>query len=54
MNTHRLSHVFGVAALALSLLASAAATAQEGKDHNFKVAKNIEVFNAIYRNLDMM
>ena len=40
--------------MALSLLASAAATAQEGKDHNFKVAKNIEVFNAIYRNLDMM
>ena len=28
--------------------------AQEQDDHNFKVAKNMEIFNAIYRNLDMM
>lgn len=28
--------------------------AQNGKDHNFEVAKNLEVFNAIYRNLDML
>ena len=28
--------------------------AQEDKDHNFEVAKNLEIFNSIYRNLDMM
>lgn len=28
--------------------------AQQGKDHNFEVAKNLEVFNNIYRNLDML
>lgn len=28
--------------------------AQNGKDHDFKVAKNMDVFNAIYKNLDMM
>jgi len=28
--------------------------AQEPQDHQFKVAKNLEIFNAIYRNLDMM
>ena len=30
------------------------AEAQTEKDHNFEVAKNLEIFNAIYRNLDMM
>ena len=28
--------------------------AQNDKDHDFKVAKNMDVFNAIYKNLDMM
>ena len=28
--------------------------AQYDKDHDFKVAKNMDVFNAIYKNLDMM
>ncbi len=28
--------------------------AQKGKNHNFEVAKNIDIFNAIYRNLDLM
>ena len=28
--------------------------AQNSKDHNFEVAKNLEVFNAIYKNLDLM
>ena len=31
-----------------------ASPAQNTSDHNFKVAKNLDVFNAIYRNLDMM
>ena len=28
--------------------------AQSDKDHNFTVAKNLEVFNAIYKNLDLL
>ncbi|KXB48353.1 peptidase, S41 family [Bacteroidales bacterium KA00344] len=35
------------------MLISTAATAQDA-DHNFKVAKNLDVFNTIYKNLDMM
>src|SRR5574344_894200 len=30
------------------------ASAQNTKSHNFEVAKNLDVFNAIYKNLDMM
>ena len=30
------------------------ASAQNTSDHNFRVAKNLDVFNAIYRNLDLM
>ena len=30
------------------------AQGKDDKDHNFKVAKNLEVFNAIYKDLDMM
>lgn len=41
---------FLFALMLLPLLASA----QNTSDHNFKVAKNLEVFNAIYRNLDLM
>lgn len=29
-------------------------TAQNTSDHNFRVAKNLDIFNAIYRNLDLM
>ena len=28
--------------------------AQEDRDHNFEVGKNLEIFNAVIRNLDMM
>ena len=28
--------------------------AQEVKNHNLEVAKNLEIFNALYRHLDMM
>ncbi len=38
----------------LLLVVAWPAVAQNDNDHNFQVAKNIEVFNAIYRNLDMM
>lgn len=37
--------------LALALLP---ATAQKGIDHNFEAAKNLDVFNAIYKHLDLM
>lgn len=39
---------------ALSLLLSMPIQAQGDRDHDFAVSKNIEIFNAIYRNLDMM
>lgn len=38
----------------LVLLLAAPTFAQKNKDHDFEVAKNMEVFNAIYRNLDLM
>lgn len=38
----------------LLFIAATTAVAQNDKDHNFNVAKNLEVFNAIYQNLDMM
>ena len=30
------------------------AKAQEAKNHNLEVAKNLEIFNALYKNLDLM
>lgn len=38
----------------LALLCAAPTFAQKNKEHDFNVAKNMEVFNAIYRNLDLM
>ena len=38
----------------LLLLLPAAATGQENKDHNFDVAKNMQLFNEIYGYLDLM
>ena len=40
--------------ICLLALVSLSAAAQNSSDHNFKVAKNLETFNAIYRNLDLM
>ena len=42
-----------IIALALWLL-SLPLAAQNMNDHNYDVAKNLEVFNAIYKNLDFM
>ena len=36
------------------MLFSLHAAAQNTSDHNFRVAKNLDIFNAIYRNLDLM
>lgn len=38
---------------AMMLLGVICANAQNSSDHNFKVAKNIETFNAIYKSLDL-
>ena len=42
--------------IVLLTIISAIPTMAQGKDkdHNFKVAKNLDVFNAIYKQLDMM
>ena len=37
-----------------TMLLSLSLWAQNGKDHNFDVAKSMDVFNAIYKNLDFM
>lgn len=42
------------AAVAVMVILAATVNAQDDKDHNFKVSKNIEVFNDIYRYLDMI
>ena len=38
----------------LTAMAFASAMAQTESDHNFEVKKNLDVFNAIYKNLDMI
>ena len=38
----------------LMVLLAAPTFAQVDKDHDFKAAKNMEIFNAIYKNLDLM
>ena len=38
----------------LTMIPSAVAQNTTDKDHNFKVAKNMETFSAIYKYLDMM
>lgn len=44
----------GMWLLALACLSVSADVMAQDADHNFKVAKNLEVFNTIYKNLDMM
>ncbi|MCR5365751.1 MAG: PDZ domain-containing protein [Prevotella sp.] len=40
--------------LMTAVLLAVGGWAQEVKNHNLEVAKNLEIFNALYRNLDMM
>ncbi len=40
--------------LAVMLLSVTAVSAQESKEHNFEIGKNMEIFNEIYRYLDLM
>lgn len=44
----------GIWLLVLACLSVGADVMAQDADHNFKVAKNLEVFNTIYKNLDMM
>lgn len=44
----------GMWLLVLAFLSVGADVMAQDADHNFKVAKNLEVFNTIYKNLDMM
>ena len=54
INTKMIAHGLRSMALMLVLLLPTVGMAQDSRDHNFQVAKNLEIFNAIYRNLDMM
>ena len=40
--------------MAMALTTCLPLLAQGSKDHNFNVAKNLDIFNAIYKNLDLM
>ena len=52
-NRNKMKRILSAMLLVLAL-AAGIVNAQEDKDHNFKVSKNIEVFNNIYRYLDMI
>jgi len=54
INTKMIAHGLRSMVLMLVLLLPTVGMAQDSRDHNFQVAKNLEIFNAIYRNLDMM
>ena len=43
-----------ILSFAMLLLVSVTCYAQDAKNHHFDVAKNLEIFNALYKNLDMM
>ena len=40
--------------IALCVVTAMTAHAQEARNHNLEVAKNLDIFNALYKNLDMM
>ncbi len=47
-------HILRNILTAVAFFTALTASAQTDNDHNFKVAKNLDVFNAIYKNLDLM
>ena len=49
-NIEEMRKLIIIALILLPMLASA----QNSSDHNYRVAKNLEVFNAVYRNLDLL
>ena len=40
--------------ISLMILLSLPVMAQKDKDHEFKIAKNLDVFSSIYKGLDML
>ena len=40
--------------LAVALLLTMSVQGQETKNHNLEVAKNLDIFNQLYKNLDLM
>lgn len=49
-----MNKIFTALVLFFSALASFAQTKSEQKEHNFEVAKNLDIFNSMYRDLDML
>ena len=49
-NIEEMRKLIIIALIMLPMLAAA----QNSSDHNYRVAKNLEVFNAVYRNLDLL
>ena len=47
-------NVVGAIPLVVALLLPVSVLGQNTRDHNFEVAKQLETFNALYRNLDLM
>ena len=47
-------NVVGAIPLVVALLLPVSVQGQNTRDHNFEVAKQLETFNALYRNLDLM
>lgn len=52
INKTKMRKIFIIALLAIVF--TPALHAQKNKDHNFEVAKNLDIFNSIYKHLDMM
>ena len=52
INNTEMRKIFIIALLAI--VVTPALHAQKNKDHNFEVAKNLDIFNSIYKHLDMM
>ncbi len=54
VNFARVMHTKRILLSLLCLCSLLSASAQQSDDHRFEVAKNIDIFNAIYSNLDLM
>ena len=49
-----IANMVGVIPFVVTLLFPVSVLGQNTRDHNFEVAKQLETFNALYRNLDLM
>ena len=46
--------LYKILSLLVALISFFPSYSQEKEDHNFEVAKNLEIFNVLFKNLDMM